>query len=51
MLDETGLWRDVVEMPSTLRATLEEDVEELAALVGADGGVVGAALLAADARR
>ena len=37
MLDETGLWRDVVEMPSTLRATLEEDVEELAALVGADG--------------
>ncbi len=37
MLDETGLWRDVVEMPSTLRATMDEDVEELAALVGADG--------------
>ena len=37
MLDETGLWRDVVELPSTLRATLEEDVEEVAALVGADG--------------
>jgi fructoselysine-6-P-deglycase FrlB-like protein len=37
VLDETGLWRDVVEMPSTLRATMDEDVEELAALVGADG--------------
>lgn len=37
MLDETGLWRDVVEMPSTLRATLEEDVEAVAALIGAEG--------------
>src|SRR4029079_18648875 len=37
VLDETGLWRDVVELPSTLRATLEEDVEEVAALLGADG--------------
>jgi len=37
VLDETGLWRDVVEMPSTLRATMEEDVEELSALVAADG--------------
>ena len=36
MLDETGLWRDVVELPSTLRATMEEDVEEVAALVAAD---------------
>ena len=37
MLDETGLWRDVVELPSTLRATMEEDVEEVAALVAAGG--------------
>ena len=37
MLDGTGLWRDVVELPSTLRATMEEDVEEVAALVAADG--------------
>jgi glucosamine--fructose-6-phosphate aminotransferase (isomerizing) len=36
VLDETGLWRDVVEMPSALRATMEEDVEAVAALVGAD---------------
>ena len=37
MLDETGLWRDVVELPSTLRATLENDVDEVAGLIGADG--------------
>jgi fructoselysine-6-P-deglycase FrlB-like protein len=37
VLDETGLWRDVVEMPSSLRATMEEDAGEVAALVAADG--------------
>ena len=37
MLDETGLWRDVVEMPSSLRTTIAADVEEVAALVAADG--------------
>ena len=36
MLDETGLWRDVVEVPSSLRATVDQDVEEVAALVAAD---------------
>jgi len=37
VLDETGLWRDVVEMPTTLRATLGEDVEAVAALLRAEG--------------
>ena len=39
MLDETGLWRDVVDLPSSLRATLDDvtDVGEVAALVGAEG--------------
>jgi fructoselysine-6-P-deglycase FrlB-like protein len=37
VLDGTGLWRDVTEMPSSLRATMEADVEEVASLVGADG--------------
>ena len=36
---ETGLWRDVTELPSSLAATLEDraGIEEVAALVGADG--------------
>lgn len=39
MLDRTGLWRDVTELPSSLTATLEgrTGLEEVAALVGADG--------------
>lgn len=39
MLDRTGLWRDVTELPSSLTATLEGRtwLEEVAALVGADG--------------
>jgi fructoselysine-6-P-deglycase FrlB-like protein len=39
VLDGTGLWRDVDELPGSLRATLDDDagVEEVAALIGADG--------------
>jgi fructoselysine-6-P-deglycase FrlB-like protein len=39
VLDETGLWRDVTELPSSLAATLEDrtGVGEVAALLGADG--------------
>jgi fructoselysine-6-P-deglycase FrlB-like protein len=39
VLDETGLWRDVCELPSSIRATLEDDagVAEVAAVLGADG--------------
>lgn len=39
MLDRTGLWRDVTELPSSLAATLEDraGIEEVAALVGSDG--------------
>jgi fructoselysine-6-P-deglycase FrlB-like protein len=39
VLDETGLWRDVTELPSSLAATLEDTagVGEVAALLGADG--------------
>jgi fructoselysine-6-P-deglycase FrlB-like protein len=39
VLDETGLWRDVEELPSSLEATLADraGVDEVAALVGADG--------------
>jgi fructoselysine-6-P-deglycase FrlB-like protein len=39
VLDQTGLWRDVTELPSSLAATLEDRVgiEEVAALVGSDG--------------
>ncbi len=39
MLDRTGLWRDVTELPSSLAATLEDraGIEEVAALVRSDG--------------
>jgi fructoselysine-6-P-deglycase FrlB-like protein len=39
VLDETGLWRDVTELPLSLSATLEDTtgVGEVAALLGADG--------------
>ncbi len=39
MLDETGLWRDVTELPSTLAETLDRrgDRAEVAALVGGEG--------------
>lgn len=39
MLDETGLWRDVTELPSTVAETLESRPgrSEVAALLGADG--------------
>lgn len=39
MLDETGLWRDVTELPASLAATLDDPdgVREVAALLGADG--------------
>jgi glucosamine--fructose-6-phosphate aminotransferase (isomerizing) len=37
VLDGTGLWRDVTEMPWSLRATIDADVEAVAALLGADG--------------
>jgi fructoselysine-6-P-deglycase FrlB-like protein len=39
VLDETGLWRDVTELPSSLSATLEATANssEVAALLGADG--------------
>ena len=38
MLDDTGLWRDVTELPSTLGETLDRRAErsEVAALVGGD---------------
>lgn len=39
MLDETGLWRDVTELPSSLQATLDgiDGVDEVAALLRAEG--------------
>ena len=39
MLDETGLWRDVTELPSTLAATLDGDRGrgDVATLLGASG--------------
>jgi fructoselysine-6-P-deglycase FrlB-like protein len=39
VLDETGLWRDVTELPTSLAATLEDTtgVVEVAALLRADG--------------
>lgn len=39
MLDETGLWRDLTELPSTLAATLDarDGVAEVASLLGAPG--------------
>jgi fructoselysine-6-P-deglycase FrlB-like protein len=39
VLDETGLWRDVVELPASLAATIEssDGVAEVAALLGAEG--------------
>ena len=38
MLDETGLWRDVAELPSSLAATLDgAGIDDVAALLGADG--------------
>ncbi len=39
MLDETGLWRDLTELPETLAATLDARVgfAEVAALLGAPG--------------
>jgi glucosamine--fructose-6-phosphate aminotransferase (isomerizing) len=38
VLDETGLWRDVVELPSSLAATLDgAGIDDVAALLGADG--------------
>ena len=39
MLDETGLWQDVTELPATLRATLEDadGVRDVAELLAADG--------------
>jgi fructoselysine-6-P-deglycase FrlB-like protein len=39
VLDETGLWRDVMELPSSLQATIEssEGFAEVAALLAADG--------------
>jgi len=39
VLDETGLWRDVTELPSSLQATLDgrNGVEEVAALLREDG--------------
>ena len=39
MLDETGLWRDVTELPSSLEATFEDTtgVADVAALLGAEG--------------
>ena len=39
MLDETGLWRDVVELPSSIQATIDDGsgVGEVATLLGADG--------------
>ncbi|HEU0336986.1 MAG TPA: hypothetical protein VFR43_10550 [Gaiellaceae bacterium] len=38
MLDGTGLWRDVVELPPALEATLDgEGIDEVAALLGAGG--------------
>jgi fructoselysine-6-P-deglycase FrlB-like protein len=38
VLDETGLWRDVVELPSSVQATLDDEagVGEVAALIGAE---------------
>ena len=39
MLDRTGLWRDVTELPSSLAATLEDrtGIEEVAGLLRGDG--------------
>jgi fructoselysine-6-P-deglycase FrlB-like protein len=38
VLDETGLWRDVVELPASLAATLDgATIDDLTALLGADG--------------
>lgn len=39
MLDETGLWRDVTELPESLAATVDdpEGAREVAALLGAEG--------------
>jgi fructoselysine-6-P-deglycase FrlB-like protein len=39
VLDETGLWRDVTELPATLHATLEDTggAHDVAALLAADG--------------
>ncbi len=39
MLDDTGLWRDLTELPSTLAATLDarDGVAEVASLLGAPG--------------
>jgi len=39
VLDETGLWRDLTELPSTLAATLDarDGVAEVASLLGAPG--------------
>jgi fructoselysine-6-P-deglycase FrlB-like protein len=38
VLDETGLWRDVGELPSSIQATMDDaaGVDEVAALVGAE---------------
>ena len=39
MLDETGLWRDVLDLPTSLQTTIErsEGVAKAAALLGAEG--------------
>jgi glutamine---fructose-6-phosphate transaminase (isomerizing) len=37
VLDQTGLWQDVTELPASLAATLEGDVGEVVGLLGADG--------------